>query len=159
VIGFKNALAQIGGFFASVFATLGGLARGALNGVLSFIEGYINFIIAGVNGLLTLINRVLGAGKAIGINVQIPTIPNINIPRLAEGGIIMPQPGGVLANIGEGGQAEAVIPLDRLGDFTGGKESVNITINTVAGDPVAIERIVLDAISRANRRGVTALQP
>jgi hypothetical protein len=159
VAGFRDAINSIGGFFSTVFATLGGLARGALNGMLSFIEGYINFIIAGVNGLLTLINRVLGAGKAIGINVQIPTIPNINIPRLAEGGIIMPQPGGVLANIGEGGQAEAVIPLDRLGDFTGGKESVNITINTVAGDPVAIERIVLDAISRANRRGVTALQP
>jgi hypothetical protein len=33
----------------------------------------------------------------------------------------------------------------------------NIEINTVAGDPVAIERVVLDAISRANRRGTTGL--
>jgi hypothetical protein len=71
----------------------------------------------------------------------------------------MPRPGGVLANIAEAGQAEAVIPLDRLGSLTGKSEGINITINTVAGDPVAIERIVLDAISRANRRGVTALQP
>jgi hypothetical protein len=153
VIGFKNALAQIGGFFASVFATLGGLARGALNGVLGFIEGYINFIIAGVNGLLTLINRVLGAGKAIGINVQIPTIPNINIPRLAEGGIIMPQPGGVLANIGEGGQAEAVIPLDRLGDFTGGKagNTYNINVSGGVGSGPGIGKAIVDAIKSYER--------
>jgi len=159
VIGFKNALNAIGSFFASIFDALGGIARGALNGILGFIEGYINFIISGVNGLLNLINRVLGAGKAIGINVQIPTIPTVKIPRLAEGGIVMPRPGGVLANIAEGGQAEAVIPLDRLGNLKGDGNGVNIIINTVAGDPVAIERIVLDAISRANRRGVTALQP
>jgi hypothetical protein len=159
VIGFKNALNAIGSFFASIFDALGGIARGALNGILGFIEGYINFIISGVNGLLNLINRVLGAGKAIGINVQIPKIPTVNIPRLAEGGIVLPRPGGVLANIAEGGQAEAVIPLDRLGNLKGDGNGVNITINTVAGDPVAIERIVLDAISRANRRGVTALQP
>jgi hypothetical protein len=152
-----KGLDQIDAFFLSLFQGLAGLAKGALNGILGFIEGYINFIIAGVNGLLTLINRVLGAGKAIGINVQIPTIPTIKIPRLAEGGIIMPQPGGVLANIGEGGEAEAVIPLSKMSDFTGNGNGVNITINTVAGDPVAIERVVLDAISRANRRGTTGL--
>jgi len=33
----------------------------------------------------------------------------------------------------------------------------NIEVNTVAGDPIAIERVVLDAISRANRRGTTGL--
>lgn len=33
---------------------------------------------------------------------------------LADGGIVMPRPGGVPAIIGEAGQAEAVIPLDRL---------------------------------------------
>jgi tape measure domain-containing protein len=32
--------------------------------------------------------------------------------KLAEGGIVMPQSGGVQATIGEGGRAEAVIPLD-----------------------------------------------
>lgn len=34
-----------------------------------------------------------------------------------------------------------------------------VEINTVAGDPVAIERVVLDAIGRANVRGMTALVP
>jgi hypothetical protein len=153
VLGFKNAINAIGGFFNSVFSGLGALARGALNGMLGFVEGYINFIIAGVNGLLTLINRVLGAGKAIGINVQIPTIPNINIPRLAEGGIIMPQPGGVLANIGEGGQAEAVIPLDRLGDFTGGKagNTYNINVSGGVGSGPGIGKAIVDAIKSYER--------
>jgi hypothetical protein len=36
---------------------------------------------------------------------------------------------------------------------------VTININTVAGDPIAIERAVLDAIGRAHVRGMTALKP
>lgn len=44
-----------------------------------------------------------------------------NIPMLAEGGIVT---GPTLAMIGEGGQSEAVIPLDRLGDFGGGQNVV-----------------------------------
>ena len=147
-----KGLDQIDAFFLSLFQGLAGLAKGALNGILGFIEGYINFIIAGVNGLLTLINRVLGAGKAIGINVQIPTIPTIKIPRLAEGGIIMPQPGGVLANIGEGGQAEAVIPLNRLGDFTGkGGNTYNINVNGGVGSGATIGKSIVDAIKAYER--------
>jgi TP901 family phage tail tape measure protein len=152
VAGFRTALANIGGFFSSAFSSLGNIAKGALNGVLGFIEGYINFIIGGVNGLLTLINRVLGAGQAIGINLQIPTIPTINIPRLAEGGIIMPQPGGVLANIGEGGQAEAVIPLDRLKDFGGkGGNTYNINVNGGVGSGATIGKSIVDAIKAYER--------
>lgn len=40
-----------------------------------------------------------------------------NIPMLAEGGIVTSP---TLAMIGEGGQSEAIIPLDRLGEFGGG---------------------------------------
>jgi hypothetical protein len=153
VIGFRDAINAIGGFFATVFATIGGIARGALNGALAFVEGYINFIIGGINGLLGAINTVLSAGKAIGINLQIPRIPTLNIPRLAEGGIIMPQPGGVLANIGEGGQAEAVIPLNRLGDFTGGKagNTYNINVNGGVGSGATIGKSIVDAIKAYER--------
>ncbi len=53
---------------------------------------------------------------------------NIAGVPLAEGGIVMPTPGGTQATIGEGGQAEAVIPLDRAGEmgFGGGGSSVTI---------------------------------
>lgn len=39
------------------------------------------------------------------------------LPQLAEGGIVMPQTGGVNAIIAEAGQPEAVIPLDRMNEF------------------------------------------
>ena len=156
VVGFKNALNAIGGFFVSIFDGLGGIVRGALNGMLGFVEGYINFIISGVNGLLGLINRVLGAGKAIGINVQIPTIPTLKIPRLAEGGIVMPRPGGVLANIAEAGQAEAVIPLDRLGRFGQGQTTYNITVSGGLATGSDIGRSVVNAIRDFERQSGTA---
>jgi hypothetical protein len=152
VIGFKEALGNIGSFFAAIFEALGGIVRGALNGLLGFIEGYINFIISGINGLISLINTVLSAGKVIGIDLQIGKIPSIKIPRLAEGGIVMPRPGGVLANIAEGGQAEAVIPLNRLGDFTGkAGNTYNITVNGGVGSGATIGKSIVDAIKAYER--------
>jgi hypothetical protein len=151
VVAFRTALANIGGFFAAVFATLGGIAKGALNGVLGFIEGYINFIIAGVNRLVDLINTVLSAGKVIGIDLQIGKIPTIKIPRLAEGGIVMPQPGGVLANIAEGGQAEAVIPLNKMGKFGQGTTNYTINVNAGVGSGATIGKAVVDAIKAYER--------
>ena len=152
VLAIGRGLKAIDGFFLAVFEGIGAIAKGALNGILGFIEGYINFIIAGVNGLLTLINRVLGAGKAIGINVQIPTIPNVQIPRLAEGGIVMPRPGGVLANIAEGGQAEAVIPLNKIKDFGGGTtNNYTINVNGGVGSGATIGKSIVDAIKAYER--------
>lgn len=58
---------------------------------------------------------------------------------LAEGGIVLPRPGGTQAVIGEAGQAEAVIPLDRANEFGlgGGGGQVNITFTgPVLGDQV-----------------------
>ncbi|HLB42008.1 MAG TPA: hypothetical protein VJN02_03975 [Gammaproteobacteria bacterium] len=47
--------------------------------------------------------------------------------QLAEGGIVKARPGGIQATIGEGGQDEAVIPLDKMGAMGG------ITINFHVG--------------------------
>jgi len=64
----------------------------------------------------------------------------------------MPQPGGVLANIGEGGQAEAVIPLNRLGDFTGkGGNTYNINVNGGVGSGATIGKSIVDAIKAYER--------
>ena len=49
---------------------------------------------------------------------------------LHEGGVVTSP---TLAMIGEGGQPEAVIPLDRLGDFGGGHTTFNITVNAGMG--------------------------
>jgi hypothetical protein len=152
-----EGLAAIAAFFLAVFQGLAAIAKGALNGVLAVIEGYINFIIGGVNKLLDLINTVLKAGTVIGIDFQIPKISKVAIPRLAEGGIVMPRPGGVLANIAEGGQAEAVIPLDRLGDFTGkGGNTYNINVSGGMATGSDIGRAVVNAIKDFERQSGTA---
>jgi hypothetical protein len=54
--------------------------------------------------------------------------------QLAEGGIVMPRPGGVQATIGEGGQPEAVIPLDKAGSFGLGGGMTVIFNGPVMGD-------------------------
>jgi len=61
----------------------------------------------------------------------------------------MPTPGGIFANIGEGGQPEAVIPLDRMGSMGKTTNNINITVNAGTGtDPVSVGRAVVDAIKR-----------
>lgn len=49
--------------------------------------------------------------------------------QLAEGGIVKATPGGIQATIGEGGQDEAVIPLDRAGEFGLGGGGMTINFN------------------------------
>ena len=85
-------------------------------------------------------------GNSFGINLERRN--EVSIPRLAEGGIVKARPGGILANIGEGGKDEAVIPLDRMNDF-GGK--IEIRIDTFVGERQFAEKIG-DEIARAFQR-------
>jgi TP901 family phage tail tape measure protein len=59
-----------------------------------------------------------------GKDFRIPKMPAIDVPFMADGGIVT---GPTLAMIGEAG-SEAVIPLDRAGSFGGGDMTVNITM-------------------------------
>jgi hypothetical protein len=156
VIGFRNAVNAIGGFFRTVFEGIVAIAKGALNGVITVIEGYINRVIGGVNTLVDMINTVLTAGKVIGIDVKLSKIPAVKIPRLAEGGIVLPRPGGVLANIAEGGEAEAVIPLSKMGRFGQGQTTYNITVSGGLATGSDIGRSVVNAIRDFERQSGTA---
>ena len=121
--GFKNAIqnirnwfASIPAFFGSVFGNITNLFRNigtsigkvvsgafkaVVNGIIRFIEGFLNTPINAVNGLIDTINSVPG--------VDVPRLANIHLPRLAKGGVTT---GSTLANIGEAGK-EAVIPLEQ----------------------------------------------
>ena len=65
----------------------------------------------------------------------------------------MPRPGGVLANLAEAGQPEAVIPLDRLNATN--RPSVvnnyNITVSGGVGSGATIGKAVVDAIKAYER--------
>jgi hypothetical protein len=78
----------------------------------------------------------------------LPDINVPNIPALAKGGIVT-RP--TLALIGEGRGPEAVIPLNRMGEFGMGG-GMNITVQTGVGDPVAIGKAVSDVLNAYNRR-------
>ena len=57
--------------------------------------------------------------------------------QLADGGIVMPSPGGTIAQIAEAGQAEAVIPLDKLEKMLGGQNKATTLILNIDGKRIA----------------------
>ena len=74
--------------------------------------------------------------------------------KLAAGGIVLPRPGGTMATIGEGGSAEAVIPLDRLDRMMnggGGGATYVVNVNGGLSTSADIGRAVVDAIKRFER--------
>ena len=84
--------------------------KGIINGIISGIELMVNGAISALNGLIAGLNKLVSAaGSALGLNISIPTIPLLNLPRLEEGGILEKGQIGLL----EGNGAEAVVPLDQ----------------------------------------------
>lgn len=86
--------------------------RGFVNSVIQLFENMVNHVINGLNSLISGFNSIgfdlpdfLGGGSW---HPSIPTIPTVNLPRLANGGVTT---GMTLAEIGEAGR-EAVLPLE-----------------------------------------------
>lgn len=88
--------------FGNLFGMIVNLAKAPINGVISAI----NWVISKINGIsVTIPDWVPGVGgETLGFNI--PTIP-----QLAEGGVATSP---TLAEIGEGGEPEAVMPLSKL---------------------------------------------
>ena len=88
-------------FGAKVGEVVGGAFKAVVNGVLTFIENFINAPVRAINGLIDTINNVPG--------IDLGRLDEFHLPRLAKGGLVT---GSTLANIGENGN-EAVIPLEQ----------------------------------------------
>jgi phage-related protein len=81
----------------SVFSELLKAWKTPINSIIAGIEGMVNGIIRGMNGLIKGLNKVsfnipdwvpaIG-GKKFGINI--PSLSNVSIPRLAQGAVIPP---------------------------------------------------------------------
>lgn len=103
-----NAIVNMFAKFASDFGEfISGIFKGAINGVLQFIENFINAPIDLLNGFIGIINNAFGW-----IGVNLGYIDRIRLPRLAQGGFV---DGATTAMIGEDG-AEAVLPLENNTD-------------------------------------------
>ena len=98
------------GNWKKAFEGLLSIVKGIFNGVISGVERMINGAIGALNGLIDGINGIIAkAGKVLGLNISIPSIPTLNLPRLEQGGILEKGQVGLL----EGNGAEAVVPLDQ----------------------------------------------
>lgn len=108
VAGLWNAIVNMFAKFASDFGEfISGIFKGAINGILTFIENFINAPIDLLNGFIGIINNAFGW-----IGVNLGYIDRIRLPRLAQGGFV---DGATTAMIGEDG-AEAVLPLENNTD-------------------------------------------
>jgi phage-related minor tail protein len=131
-----DALAALPGNVLGWFSGLGGDIADTIS---SGFRSGINAIISAWNGL----SFTVGGGSFLGVDVPSFTLSTPNVPYLASGGIVQASRGGTLAVLAEGGEDEAVIPLDRLEDMlptvratvpTGRAATPAPTLQIVAGD-------------------------
>ena len=119
-----NKLQNVFKNFAGNFGeALGQVFKNAINGVLSFIEGFLNGPIDAINGLIGVINMIPG--------VNLGYLNRLYLGRMETGGIVPSTAGGRLILAGEGGEDEWVVPESKMAsmiDQLGGARG-NITIN------------------------------
>ena len=94
----KNKFRDIG---ASIGSAISDTVKKGINGVLWTIESVLNKGVDLINGAIGLINKIPG--------VNIGYLNRLNLPRLAQGGVLRKGQVGLL----EGSGAEAVVPLER----------------------------------------------
>ena len=140
---FRNIVSNIINLFREIGIKAGdvisGAFKGVVNGVLSAVENILNTPIRTINGLIRTINKIPG--------INIGTLGEFRLPRLAKGGIVNnPGPGVMMGSYiaGEKGP-EAVIPLDdgtldRLGLAFARHTVINATlINQMNGRVISRE--------------------
>jgi TP901 family phage tail tape measure protein len=103
---FKNVTQAITSPFQAAFQTVRGIVNNILNGIGNAVRGVvqaINNVIAGANRALARL-----------MMPQIPFLPQPNIPRFAEGGVVS---GPTLAMVGEGSEPEYIVPQSKASGF------------------------------------------
>lgn len=115
------------------------ILTGILNGIIGGIEFMVNGAIKALNGLISGLNKLVSAaGALLGLNIRIPTIGLVNLPRLEKGGILDKGQVGLL----EGKGAEAVVPLDQNSAWINAvAKDMNVAIGG-AGSMQVLERIL-----------------
>lgn len=116
--------------FSKTFPEAAGLIKKVFGSVFGVVKMQINSLISIVNTVTSSINKALSkvkipdwvpvfGGKSFSVNIP-------KIPQLAEGGIATRS---TIANIGEGREPEAVLPLSKLSSMLGGASGGNISVS------------------------------
>jgi hypothetical protein len=116
VINFGQGLLQT---FTEIFQQIGEAIKAPIEAAIGFVRGIVNGMLQGVataiNGVVNSINTIINAANAALSKLKLPTIPtlpNVQIPQFAEGGVVN---GPTLAMVGEGGEPEYIIPASKMG--------------------------------------------
>ena len=130
------------------------------------VDNMIKPAVEWITTLYDAFNKFLGLdGKSVTVRATGISYNNDGSPNrdgnpatpMALGGIVLPRPGGTLAQIGEAGKAEAVIPLDRLDSMIGSRAggsgaTYNINVNAGMGaDGASIGEQIVTAIRKYER--------
>jgi hypothetical protein len=138
VAGLAAAYVKFEGFRKIVDAVFGAIKFYINNVTIPAVQAMVSVFKTAFNAIAAIWNNTVGK-----LSFKIPSwVPGLGgkgfsvpkIPMLAEGGIVT---GPTLAMIGEGRGPEAVIPLDRMGEFGMGG-GTNVTINVTGADPNAV---------------------
>lgn len=129
---------------------------GSINSVSDGLNAIKNWWNSLPQELKFLISPWLSGGFNATVNPKAPTVVPLGGGReltLAEGGIVMPRPGGVKATIAEAGEAEAVIPLSKMGSM-GTTVVINGNVGYDAAElarEIARRQAQVNALSGINR--------
>ena len=139
----EEALDIVKGKFEEKFKAIADIIqekiKDGINGLLGIIEKGVNNIINKINALIKEINKI---ATAVGLK-PIKLIGNIELPRLARGGVALHP---TIAMLAEAGEPEAIVPLSRLenminADSKKGDFIVNVN-NPVVRNDDDIDRII-----------------
>ena len=146
---------QIGGIIATVINSLPALKETKITADSSQGEGQVSWFKNLLRSVPSQLNTALNSGKGAKDPGSFRSFEGF----FAEGGSVSGK-GAIV--VGERGpelfvpsSSGNIIPNNKLG---GGGSTTNITINTVTGNPAEIERVVVDALARARRRGLSGVK-
>lgn len=140
--GWNNAWENMRSTVINIFNAIWSGIKGTINTIIGGVEKMANGVINALNGMISALNNLkfdvpdwvpgIG-GKSFGLNI--PTIGNVSIPKLAKGGVV---DRATIAMIGEAGK-EAVLPLenntgwiDKLAARIG--EIISVNLMNIIGD-------------------------
>ena len=135
---------KVGPGLVVFFQVLGKILQPIVDGVLKPFLGWVTDVYNALMKLLGLDGKTVTV-KATGLSYNNDGTPNRDgnpATPMANGGIVMPRPGGMLAQIAEAGKAEAVIPLDRLERMIGGGGTTVVVQGNVGWSPEDLANII-----------------
>lgn len=95
--------------------------KGVFNSIVTIAEGVINWIIDGINNFLDGFNGIVTKiGDVIGIDIKIPTLSPVSLPRFEKGGfpetgqLFMARENGINEMVGSIGHRSAVANNDQI---------------------------------------------